>query len=105
MLAKVIQHRRHRAVARCKSQEFAVIPVHVAVLRTAKPNRAFDDGVEHRLQVERRPADHLQHFAGGRLLLDGFGEVAVPRVEFGEHAHVLDRDHRLVGERLQQLDL
>ena len=41
----------------------------------------------------------------GGLLLERFGEVAVARLELGEQAHVLDGDHRLVGERLQQLDL
>ena len=35
----------------------------------------------------------------------GLGEVLVARLELVEQAHVLDGDHRLVGEGLEQLDL
>ena len=42
---------------------------------------------------------------GGGLLLERLGQLAVPRLELLEQPHVLDRDHRLVGEGLQQRDL
>ena len=61
--------------------------------------------VEHRLQVERRAADDLQHVGGRGLLLQRLGEIARPRLHLVEQAHVLDRDDRLVGEGLDELDL
>ena len=61
---------------------------------------AARDRVEHRLHVGLRLADHAQDVAGRRLLLQRFGQVAVACLELVEQAHVLDRDHRLVGERL-----
>jgi hypothetical protein len=35
----------------------------------------------------------------------GLGERLVLLLQFGEQAHVLDGDHRLVGERLKERDL
>src|SRR5262249_52559766 len=47
----------------------------------AKPGCRFDERIEHRLQVERRPADDLEHVSGGRLLLKRFAQlVKQPRV-------------------------
>ena len=61
--------------------------------------------LEHRLDVGRRARDDAQDLAGRRLLLQRLGEVAVARLQLLEQADVLDRDHRLVGEGLEQLDL
>ena len=40
-----------------------------------------------------------------RLLLERLGQLAVPSLEFLEQSHVLDGDHGLVGEGLEQGDL
>src|SRR5262249_38139777 len=40
-----------------------------------------------------------------RLLLEGLGQLAVPRLQLLEQPDVLDGDDGLVGERLQQADL
>ena len=48
--------------------------------------------------------DHAQDLARRGLLLEGLGERAVPRLELLEQAHVLDGDHRLVGEGLDEGD-
>ena len=56
------------------------------------------DRVEHRLGVGHRAADHAQDLGRRRLLLERLLGLV-------EQAHVLDRDHRLVGEGLQQLDV
>ena len=56
---------------------------------------AVEDAIEHRLRVGHRAADHLQHLGGRGLLLQRLlGLVEQPRV--------LDRDHGLVGEGLEQ---
>ena len=77
--------------------------------RAAEGAAKFDGGgdqrVEHRLQIESRAADDLQHLGGGGLLLQRFGEVAGARLHLVEQPHVLDRDHRLVGEGLDDFDL
>ena len=69
-----------------------------AVSGVTKARRSLGDGVEHRLHVRRRAADHLQDLAGRRLPLERLLGLV-------EQAHVLDRDHRLVGEGLEQRDL
>ena len=66
--------------------------------RLAQQPGALGDGVEHRLHVGRRGADHLQHLGRRGLALERLLGLV-------EQAHVLDRDHRLVGEGLQQVDL
>src|SRR5262249_6942934 len=50
-------------------------------------------------------ADHLENFAGGGLLLQGLGEVAVSHLELAKEAHVLDGDDSLVGEGLEEPEL
>ena len=52
---------------------------------------------------ERR--DDPQDLAGGGLLLQRLGEVAVARLELREEPDVLDGDDGLIGEGLEQLDL
>ena len=47
----------------------------------------------------------FEHVGGRGLLLQRFGEVARARLHLVEQPHVLDRDHGLVGEGLDQRDL
>ena len=64
----------------------------------AEAPRRRGHGVEHRLHVGRRLRDDLQDLGAGRLLLQRFAQL-------GEQPHVLDGDHGLRGEGLQELDL
>ena len=43
--------------------------------------------------------------AGGRLLLQRLGQLAIARLQLREQPHVLDGDDGLVGEGLEQRDL
>jgi hypothetical protein len=61
--------------------------------------------LEHRLQLTRRTADDLQHLGTRGLLLQRLLQVAPLGLHFVEQAGVLDRDHRLVGETFQEIDL
>ena len=61
--------------------------------------------LEHWLQLTRRATDDTQHLRGRGLLLQRLGEIARARLHLVEQPHVLDRDHRLVGEGGDQLDL
>ena len=64
-----------------------------------------DDRIEHRLDIRLRAADDAQDLAGGRLLVQGRGELTIARLELFEQSHVLDGDDGLVGEGRYQLDL
>ena len=58
-----------------------------------------DDGVERRAQLVAHVGEEL------RLVLARLGELAALVLDLVEQPHVLDRDHRLVGEGGKQLDL
>ena len=68
------------------------------IVCVAQPRRILRDRIQHRLNIRRRAGDDAQDFARRRLLLQRF-------LEFLEQPHVLDGDHRLVGEGFEQLDL
>ena len=53
----------------------------------------------------RRPADHVEDFTGRGLVFERLAELAGARLHLVEQPHILDRDHRLVGEGRDQLDL
>ena len=56
-----------------------------------QPRGILRDHIQHRLDIGRRAGDDAQDFTRRRLLLQRF-------LEFLEQPHVLDGDHRLIGE-------
>ena len=58
-----------------------------------------DDGVERRAQLVAHAGEEL------RLALARLRQLLALVLDFVEQPHVLDRDHRLVGEGRDQLDL
>ena len=60
---------------------------------------------EHRLQLAGRTADDLEHLGGRGLLLQRLGEIVGALAQLVEQPRVLDGDHGLRGEVLDQLDL
>jgi hypothetical protein len=67
-------------------------------IRLAKSCGRFHECVEHRLQIERRPADYLQYIGSRSLLLQRFPQ-------FVQQPRVLDGDDGLGGEVGQQIDM
>ena len=65
----------------------------------------FQKRLQDRLQIEGRATDDFEHVGGGGLLLQRLAELTGACLHLIEQPHVLDRDHRLVGEGLDQLDL
>ena len=61
------------------------------VCRLAQPRCRLDQRIEHRLQIEGRAADDLEHVGGGGLLLQRFAQLV-------EQAGILDGDDGLVSE-------
>ena len=71
----------------------------------AQARRRRDQRFEHRIEIERRSADRFEDVGRRRLLLQRFLKILRPRLHLVEQPHVLDRDHRLVSESLQQPDV
>ena len=71
----------------------------------AEAGGRFHKRVEHRLQIECRAADDLEHVRRRGLLLQRFGELVTALLLGFEQSHVLDRDGGLVGEGFHQRDL
>jgi hypothetical protein len=91
---------------RCQEAKGLVIPaIDISKLGLAYADGISQHGSKHRLEIARRAADDLEHLRRRRLLLQRLGEFQRALLLGLEQAHVLDRDHRLVGEGLSQLDL
>ena len=86
-------------------KHFSIVEVEGAELGSADARRILQHSLEHRLQLAGRAANDLQHLRGRGLLLQRLGELSRARLHLVKQPHVLDRDHRLVGEGGEQLDL
>ena len=72
----------------------------------AEPRGVLGDGVHDRLEVGRRARDDPQDLAVAVCCSSASVSSRLPGSRSScEQAHVLDGDHRLVGEGLEQLDL
>ena len=75
----------------------------------AQPRRRLDERIEHRLQIEGRATDDLEHVGGGGLLLQAdFRRSSLSRRVFSMAmtacaAKLLDKLDLLVGERANLL--
>src|SRR6516164_9972845 len=65
----------------------------------------LDDGLEHRLNIEGGPADHLEHLASRGLIFERLLEGVGTAAQFAQEPRVLHRDDRLGGEVFEQRDL
>src|ERR1700736_4483583 len=81
---KTLRHARGREIA-------VAVPVAQAD-RAAGGAAEFDgggnQGVEYRLQIERRAADDLEPLGGGGLLLQGFAQIMGPRLHLLEQPYI-----------------
>src|SRR5262245_23306730 len=77
---------------------FALRSTYVHRVRLTQAGRRLDERIEHRLQIERRPADDLEHVGSGSLLLQRFAQLV-------EQAGVLDGEDSLGGEVIDQRNL
>src|SRR5258705_13288686 len=81
------------------------VKVHLAEICPANSRRVLQHLLENRLQFAGRGTDDLEDFRGCRLLLKRFRQVTRARLDFIEQPHILDGDHRLVGEGFGQFNL
>ena len=89
----------------CKVVACAIGSPNVGNICLTKSCRQLDQRDEHRRQIKRRAADHLEHIGGGGLLLERFGQITRPLLHLLKQPRVLDGDYRLIGECLEQFDL
>ena len=76
-----------------------------ALFRLTDVDGRLDQRIEDGRQIERRAADDLEHIRCRRLLLQRLAQFGGACLHLLEQAHILDRDHRLVGEGLDESDL
>jgi hypothetical protein len=75
-----------------------------AGFRAGELGRLGDYCGEDVFKIDRR-IYRLADFAQCLQLLDGAGQLVCARTQFVEQSDIFNRDHRLVGEGLSQLDL
>jgi len=71
----------------------------------AQARGRLNQRVENGLKVEGRTANDLENVGRRGLLLERLRQLFRARLHLLEQPHVFDRDHRLIGEGLQQRDL
>src|SRR4029450_294996 len=90
----------NRAVVGGRPQVFTVESEDGRVVGSAEARRTLDDDLQDWLGVRRGGAGNPQGPGGRRLLLQCLAEVAVPRLQFLEQPHVLDRNDGLLAKGL-----
>ena len=69
MFQRILLRLAGKPVVRRQSIDFSVLLHDGALVSLAKPGSRLHERIEHRLQIESRSADDLEHFGGGGLLL------------------------------------
>src|SRR5690242_1767415 len=64
--------------------------------------RAFNDGIEDRLNVCRRAADDAEDLRRCRLMFQRLTQFCIALLNLLEQSHVLDCNHRLICESYQK---
>ena len=80
-------------------QDFTHDAAHDHIRSIEELDAAFLNRVQHRLNISRRAAGHVEDFPGGGLLLECLRELDVS-IFWVEQPHVLDRDDCFVNEVL-----
>jgi hypothetical protein len=83
----------------------ALGPPDVHDIRFAQSRGRLDKRIEHRLQIECRAADNLEHVGRGGLLLQRFTQIVRALTQLVEQPSILDGDDGLAGEIGEQGDL
>ena len=87
------------------TDQLALAATNTSHVGIAKLCSGLDQRIQHRLQIERRPADHLQHITRRSLIFQRFLKIARAGLQRAICLRAGDGDHRLLGEGLEQPDL
>ncbi len=97
-LAHELGQRSRHVMDRDSMEVLTIIRPQTTECGLAKTDGLVEHRIEHRREVAGRAVDDLQHLGGRGLLLQGLARL-------GEQPDVLNRNNRLVGEGLEQVDL
>src|SRR6266702_8879811 len=87
-----------KPVARFEVESFTFRSTYDHRVRLAQAGGRVDESIEHRLEIEGRTADNLEHLGGRGLLLQRFPQLV-------QQPRVLDRDDGLAREACNQCNL
>ena len=96
---------RRQSVVGDQVEKFSVESKYDTELSVAQALRAVGDHLENRLYVCRRAGNDFQDLAGRRLLLECLADLLVANFQRLQKMRVVQRDQRLVGKGLEELDL
>jgi hypothetical protein len=77
---------------RCDTKNSAISQKYRYVFGSTQAACGFDDRIEHRLKIEFRAADRLEHVTCCGLIFKGLRRIARPRLHLFEKASVFNRD-------------
>src|SRR6478735_8181800 len=89
-----LQTNWYRTVMRAEAQFIAVFQDYACIISVAKLASAFDDGLEHWVDVGRRRRDHIENVRAAGLVGQRLGKISRARLYLVEQADVLYGDHR-----------
>src|SRR5262245_56127968 len=95
----------HRPKYRHLLKDITIDSIDHSILSVTKPRGTLCNHVQYWLDIRRRTGDDAENLARRGLLLQCFGEIAIARLLLVNKSRVLNRDHRLIGEGFEQLDL
>jgi hypothetical protein len=95
---------RH-VVQRSELVSIPIVEIQRTELGFAKARRVRQHGLENGRERAGRVADDPKDFRSCRLLLQSFGKIERALAQLAEQSRILDRDHRLIRETLQQSQL
>src|SRR5262245_46105145 len=104
-LEKLVQDFGRKIAGRRNLQKFAVVEPDNAEYSLAQARGALNNRIEHWLSIGRRPTDDAKHLARRGLMFESLGKLARAHLHLVEQPHVLDGDHRLIGEGDGEFDL
>src|SRR5262245_19227432 len=96
---------RRNIVGGDDSQKLTIEAMDERAFSGAQSDRIFSESLKNWLQLKRGSPNHLQQLARRRLLFQRVGKLPGARLHLLEQPSVLNRDHGLVGEGAQELDL
>src|SRR5262249_60010905 len=98
MSFQIIREPWPRSKGSRKTEIFTIELENVSARGAAKPRRALNQGLQHRLEIESGAADDLEHVGGRGLLVQRFAQL-------GQQPPALDRARRLGGACLDPIAL
>ena len=83
---------------RAECQSVSIPEPHQRVISSAKLAGAFNDGIEHWLNIGRRGGDHAQDVGAAGLMGKCFSKITGALTQLPKQSCVFDGNHGLSGE-------